>query len=68
MAQSKQTQAEDLGKLQTNPHASNCRQLTTEEWLDIITDPEVRASLLSLPKSAKEVAEELINAQKTNIA
>jgi len=60
MAESKQTQVEDLGELQANPHAFNCHELTTEEWLEIITDPEVRASLLSPPKSAEEVAERLI--------
>ena len=57
MAESKQTPAEDLVELQNVGH-----ELTTEEWLEIITDPEVRATLLSPPKSAQEVAEKLINA------
>ena len=57
MAESKRTPTEDLGELQNVGH-----ELTTEEWLEIITDPEIRASLLSPPKSAEEVAERLINA------
>ena len=65
MAESKQTPTEGLGELQANPHASNCRQLTTEEWLEIVTNPEVRASFLSPPKSAEEVADELIEAHQT---
>lgn len=63
MKESKQIPTEDLVDLQNVGH-----ELTTEEWLDKITNPEVRASLLSPPKSAKEVAEKLINAHKTNIA
>ncbi|MBR4265738.1 MAG: hypothetical protein IKQ46_06750 [Bacteroidales bacterium] len=54
-----------LRRIEANPHASNCRQLTTEEWLEIITNPEVRAFLLSPPKSAEEVADELIEAHQT---
>lgn len=62
MAESKQTPTEDLGKLQSNPHAFNCHETTTEEWLEIVTNPNVREMLLLPPKSAQEVADELIEA------
>ena len=65
MAESKQTPTEGLGELQANPHAFNCHETTIEEWLEIVTNPNVRKMLLSPPKSAQEVADELIEAHQT---
>ena len=58
MAEQKPTTQDDLGKLQQG----SLKMTTTEEWLEVVSDPEVRAMLLSQPQSSQEAAQELINA------
>ncbi|MBQ5451696.1 MAG: hypothetical protein IIT56_01760 [Bacteroidales bacterium] len=55
MAESKHTTTEELNGLQTNyPKVP-----TVKDFLRVIKNPEVRAMLLSPPKSSQDLAKEL---------